>query len=127
MREDVVGRANVEDTPELQAYYKDLARFEDLITREAYSHEVISHGFWPGNKDMQAAFYSYTSPEPEGLSQAMVRPAATFYSTEMKEFFLLYDDVRESESPEKALMDFCQSTYEAGANLARWDRAALER
>ena len=76
---------------------------------------------------MQAAFHSYTSPEPEGLSQAMVRPAATFYSTEMKEFFLLYDDVRESESPEKALMDFCQSTYEAGANLARWDRAALER
>lgn len=99
----------------------------DLITREAYSHEVISHGFWPGNKDMQAAFYSYTAPEPEGLAQAQVSPDSTFYSSEMKEFFLLYDDVRQSESPEKTLMDFLQSTYEGGANLAGWDRAALER
>ena len=99
----------------------------DLITREAYSHEVISHGFWPGNKDMEAAFYSYTAPEPEGLSQVKVLPSGTFYSTEMKEFFLLYDDVRKSDKPEKDLMDFLQSTYEAGANLAGWDRAALER
>jgi len=103
----------------------------DVITREAYSHEVISHGFWPGNKDMEAAFYSYTAPEPAGLadtiSQGKIRPAQTFYSTEMKEFFLLYDDVRKSDSAEKALMDFCQTTYEAGADLAGWDRAALER
>jgi hypothetical protein len=103
----------------------------DMITREAYSHEVISHGFWPGNKDMEAAFYSYTTPEPAGLadtvSQGKIRPAKSFYSSEMKEFFLLYDDVRKSDSPEKALMDFCQTTYEAGANLANWDRAALER
>ena len=103
----------------------------DLITREAYSHEVISHGWWPGNKDMEAAFYSYTTPEPAGLAETVgegkIRPAQTFYSTEMKEFFLLYDDVRQSESPEKALMDFCQTTYDAGANLAGWDRAALER
>lgn len=99
----------------------------DLITREAYSHEVISHGFWPGNKDMQAAFYSYTTPEPAGLGQVTVRPPETFYSPEMKEFFLLYDDVRKSSSPEQTLMDFLQSTYEAGANLAGWDRAALER
>ncbi len=103
----------------------------DVITREAYSHEVISHGFWPGNKDMEAAFYSYTAPEPAGLadtiSQGKIRPAETFYSSEMKEFFLLYDDVRKSDSPEKALMDFCQTTYEAGADLAGWDRAALER
>jgi hypothetical protein len=99
----------------------------DLITREAYSHEVISHGFWPGNKDMEAAFYSYTAPEPAGLAQGQARPDATFYSTEMKEFFLLYDEVRKSESPEQSLMDFLQSTYEAGANLAGWDRAALER
>ncbi len=103
----------------------------DLITREAYSHEVISHGFWPGNKDMEAAFYSYTAPEPTALAdtinQGKIRAAGTFYSAEMKEFFLLYDDVRKSESPEQTLMEFCQSTYEAGANLAGWDRSALER
>ena len=103
----------------------------DLITREAYSHEVISHGWWPGSKDMEAAFYSYTTPEPAGLAQVVgegkIRPAQTFYSVEMKEFFLLYDDVRQSASPEKALMDFCQTTYEAGANLAGWDRTFLER
>ena len=103
----------------------------DLMTREAYSHEVISHGFWPGNKDMEAAFYSYTAPEPTGLadtiSQGKILTAKTFYSSEMKEFFLLYDDIRNSGSPEKALMDFCQTTYEAGANLAGWDRAVLER
>jgi hypothetical protein len=103
----------------------------DLITREAYSHEVISHGFWPGNKDMEAAFYSYTAPEPAGLSdvvgQGKILPAEAFYSSEMKEFFLPYDAVRNSDSPETALMDFCQTTYEAGANLAGWDRASLER
>jgi hypothetical protein len=103
----------------------------DFMTREAYSHEVISHGWWPGNKDMEAAFYSYTTPEPAGLadvvSQGKILPAQTFYSSEMKEFFLLYDDVRKAASPEKALMDFSQTTYEAGANLAGWDRAALER
>lgn len=103
----------------------------DLITREAYSHEVISHGFWPGNKDIEAAFYSYTTPEPTGLAdtigQGKILPAQTFYSSEMKEFFLPYADVRKSDSPEKTLMDFCQTTYEAGANLAGWDRATLER
>lgn len=103
----------------------------DLITREAYSHEVISHGFWPGNKDMEAAFYSYTAPEPAGLadtvSQGKISPPKTFYSGEMKEFFLLYDEVRNSATPETTLRDFCQTTYEAGANLANWDRASLER
>jgi hypothetical protein len=103
----------------------------DLITREAYSHEVISHGWWPGSKDMEAAFYSYTTPEPAGLaavvSEGKIRPAQTFYSPEMKEFFLLYDDVRKSPSPDKALMDFCQTTYDAGADLAGWDRSSLER
>jgi hypothetical protein len=103
----------------------------DLITREAYSHEVISHGWWPGSKDMEAAFYSYTTPEPAGLADTIgegkIRPAETFYSAEMKEFFLPYDAVRVSDSPETALMNFSQTTYEAGANLAAWDRAALER
>ena len=103
----------------------------DLITREAYSHEVISHGWWPGSKDMEAAFYSYTTPEPAGLAdvvaQGKILPTQTFYSPEMKEFFLLYDDVRKAASPENVLMDFCQTTYEAGASLAGWDRVALER
>lgn len=99
----------------------------DKITIEAYSHEVISHGFWPGGNGVEAAFYSYTAPEPPGLSESKVKPAAAFYSQDMKEFLLTYDAVRQSPSPEGALMDFLQSTYEAGANLAKWDRKALER
>jgi len=99
----------------------------DAITVEAYSHEVISHGFWPGGNGVQAAFYAYSAPEPAGLSEQSVKPAAGFYSQDMKEFLMPYDAVRQSPSPEGALMDFCQSTYEAGANLARWDRKALER
>jgi hypothetical protein len=99
----------------------------DKITVEAYSHEVISHGFWPGGNGVQAAFYSYTAPEPAGLSESTIKPAAAFYSQDMKEFLLPYDAVRQSPSPETALMDFLQSTYEAGANLAKWDRATLER
>ena len=103
----------------------------DYMTREAYSHEVISHGWWPGNKDMEAAFYSYTTPEPAGLAEVVsagkIRPEKTFYNPEMKEFFLLYDDVRQAASPAQALMEFCQTTYDAGADLAGWDRAALER
>ena len=99
----------------------------DAITVEAYSHEVISHGFWPGGNGVQAAVYAYTAPEPAGLSEQSIKPAAGFYSQDMKEFLMPYDAVRQSTSPEGALMDFCQSTYEAGANLARWDRKALER
>ncbi|HEX8141629.1 MAG TPA: DUF5996 family protein [Pyrinomonadaceae bacterium] len=100
----------------------------DPITREAYSHEAISHGFWPGGGPVKGpAFYSYTAPEPEGLKQAAVRPASAFYSLEMSEFLLMYDDVRAATSPEEALKEFLESTYEAGADLAKWDRAALER
>jgi hypothetical protein len=99
----------------------------DKWTQEAYSHEVISHGFWPGGNGVQAAFYSYTAPEPPSLSSSPVAPKEAFYSQDMKEFLLPYDAVRQSPSPEDALMDFCQSTYEAGANLAKWDRRALER
>jgi Family of unknown function (DUF5996) len=99
----------------------------DAITREAYSHEVISHGFWPGNKDMDAAFYSYTTPDPAGLAEAAVKPTQAFYNSGMKEFFLPYAAVQESDSPAATLMEFLESTYEAGANLAGWDRAALER
>lgn len=112
----------------------------DAITREAYSHEVISHGFWPGRRASGAveresaessinapAFYAYTVPEPPGFEKARVSPPQAFYQPEMKEWILLYDDVRKAAAPEKMLLDFLQSTYDAGANLAEWDRAALER
>jgi hypothetical protein len=100
----------------------------DAITREAYSHEVISHGFWPGSGNVTApAFYSYTAPEPAGLPEAAIRPASAYYNRETSGFVLLYDEVRLSNSPDDTLMEFLQSTYEAGANLAGWDRAALER
>ncbi len=98
----------------------------DAITREAYSHEVISHGFWPGGGTVEAPiFYSYTAPAPPGLDKATARPG--FYSTELSEFILPYDDVRKSDSPDRSLLEFMQSTYEAGANLANWNRAELER
>ncbi len=100
----------------------------DRITREAYSHEVISCGFWPGNEDFPTpAFYSYAAPAPLGLESAAIRPAKAFYSADMGEFLLRYDDMRTASSPEQALLEFCQSTYEAEANLAQWDRASLER
>lgn len=100
----------------------------DSITREAYSHEVISHGFWPGSAaSPRAAFYSYTAPEPAGLSLEPVRPAAAFYSKEMSEFLLPYDDLRKENAPEESLLEFLQSTYDAGARLANWDRQSLER
>jgi hypothetical protein len=100
----------------------------DPITREAYSHEVISHGWWPGQGPLgKPAFYSYTAPAPDGLSNAQIKPPQAYYSNDLSEFLFLYDDVRNAPDPEAALLDFCQSTYEAGANLAHWDRAALER
>ncbi len=100
----------------------------DPITREAYSHEVISHGFWPGAGPLQTpAYYSYTAPAPDDLSAQAIRPERAFYSKEMSEFVMKYDDVRQSESPEQDLMEFLQSTYEAGANLSKWDRESLER
>lgn len=100
----------------------------DAITREAYSHECSSAGFWPGSGPVtDAAFYSYTAPEPEGFSQYPVHPAGAFYHPELKEFVLMYGDVRSASSPERALRDFLQSTYEAGAILGNWDRGALER
>jgi hypothetical protein len=101
----------------------------DIIMKEGYSHEVISVGFWPGDGDVtkDAAFYAYAAPEPPGFKDSAIQPAKAFYSAKKNEFFLMYDDVRLSSSPEQALLDFCQSTYEAGANLAHWNRAELER
>jgi Family of unknown function (DUF5996) len=100
----------------------------DRMTRESYSHEVSSVGFWPGGGEVSgAAFYSYMAPGPAGFREAKVRPAPAFYDVKLGEFLLMYDDVRKSSSPSAALLEFCQSTYEAGANLAHWDRASLER
>jgi Family of unknown function (DUF5996) len=100
----------------------------DVITREGYSHEVISVGFWPGDGEVikDAAFYAYAAPEPAGFKDSHVMPTKAFYSTEKSEFFLMYDDVRLSKFPEQTLLDFCQRTYDAGAHLAHWNRAELE-
>lgn len=100
----------------------------DAMTREAYSHEVSSVGFWPGSGDIKdAAFYSYMVPEPQGFREARVRPDAAFYQKQLGEFILMYEDVRKAESPSASLLDFCQSTYEAGAGFGNWDRNGLER
>ncbi len=100
----------------------------DAVTREAYSHEVSSVGFWPGGGNVQgAAFYSYAAPEPLGFKNEPVRPDAAFYDGQLGEFLLMYDDVRNAESPTASLLEFCQSTYSAAATLANWDRGALER
>jgi Family of unknown function (DUF5996) len=100
----------------------------DAMMQEAYSHEVSSAGFWPGGGDIKGpAFYSYTTPEPAGFKTYAVGPKAAFYQQGIGEFLLMYDDIRGGTSPESQLMEFLQSTYEAGANLAHWDRTALER
>jgi hypothetical protein len=100
----------------------------DRITREAYSHEASSVGFWPGSVDVKdAAFYSYMAPTPRGFAEAHVCPEAAYYDTQLGEFLLMYEDARKAESPTAALLDFCQSTYETGASLGDWDRKALER
>ncbi|HVI83226.1 MAG TPA: DUF5996 family protein [Chthoniobacterales bacterium] len=99
----------------------------DAITREAYSQEVSSLGFWPGNDAMpQAIFYSYAYPEPKGFAEAKVKPAAAGYNSQFKEFILPYDAVRSSKSPDDAILDFAQSAYDAASILGKWDRAALE-
>jgi len=96
--------------------------------REAYSHEVISHGFWPGSAPvLEPAFYAYAVPEPDGLKTTRVRPAAAYYHAELGEFILPYEAVRTAASPDTMIADFVDSTYAAAANLAQWDRAALER
>lgn len=96
-----------------------------LITSEAYSHECISAGFWPGAGYGEPAFYSYTAPAPEGLADQKISPG--FYTTQLSEFLLPYREVAESSDPKATLLSFLQSSYEAGANLAGWDRKALER
>jgi hypothetical protein len=99
----------------------------DAVAREAYSHEVSSAGFWPGSGAIDyPAFYSYAYPEPPGFRTTKVKPDAAFFHETLGEFILPYDAVRTAADPDQALLDFLQSTYEAAANAAKWDRDALE-
>jgi hypothetical protein len=100
----------------------------DLVNREAYSHEVSSCGFWPGNGGFgRPAFYSYAYPQPAGFADAAITPQGAFYAKDLGEFILPYDAVREAPRPREFLLDFLESTYAAAADLAQWERAALER
>jgi len=100
----------------------------DPITKESYSHEVISHGFWPGSGAIQdPAFYAYAAPEPPGFNHAPVKPRAAFYSKDISEFILPYEAVRTISFPQLDLAAFLESTYAAGADLGKWDRSTLER
>jgi hypothetical protein len=104
------------------------AREGPAFMQEAYSHEVISHGFWPGSGPvMDPAFYAYAVPEPDGLKGARVSPAAAYYHRELNEFILPYEAVRQADSPARMIGEFIQSTYEQAATLGKWDRATLER
>src|SRR3954469_10524184 len=99
----------------------------DAVAREAYSQEVSSLGFWPGNAVMPTPiFYSYAYPEPAGFPQAMVTPATAGYDAKLHEFILPYDDARAAESPDEAILNFAESTYDAASTLGKWDRASLE-
>jgi hypothetical protein len=98
-----------------------------VISGPAYSHEVCSAGFWPGGGAVDGpAYYSYMVPKPAGIEREKIRPAAASWNAQLSEFILMYDDMRRAESPEQALYDFLESTYDAGARLAQWDRAMLE-
>ena len=100
----------------------------DRITQEAYSHEVSSVGFWPGTAGVSdAAFYAYAAPEPNGFKDALARPEGAYYETRLGEFLLGYEDVRRAKSPSTSLLEFCESTYRAAADLGEWDCTALER
>jgi len=100
----------------------------DMITREAYSHEVSSVGWWPGdNRLAQASFYSYAAPEPDGFRTSAVLPSSAYYNEPLGGFYLHHADLLRSPDPDKALLEFCQTTYDAAADKGRWDRAALER
>ena len=100
----------------------------DAITREAYSHEVSSVGWWPGDSRLERpSFYAYAAPEPEGYRNSAVSPASVYYNESLFGFYLNYDDVRASGDPEQTLLDYCHSTYAAAADLGKWDRDLLER
>jgi hypothetical protein len=106
--------------------HKSMPGLPDRVTRDAYSHEVSSCGFWPGAPGMEAMFYSYAYPEPPGYAEYSIAPAPAAYSKDFGEFVLPYEAMRTSADPDRALLEFLQSSYEAAANLGKWDRAALE-
>jgi hypothetical protein len=100
----------------------------DAMTNEAYSHEVISTGWWPGDERLtESSFYAYAYPEPPGYPRAMIKPSEAYYHDELKGFYLPYDVVRKSPDPTETLLAFCRSTYATAADLAEWDRESLER
>ncbi len=100
----------------------------DPVTREAYSHEVTSCGWWPGDRRFpNPAFYAYSAPVPNGLAREVIFPDAAYWDAQLGEFILKYDDARSAASPRQAILDFCQSAYAAGADRAHWDRENLER
>jgi hypothetical protein len=100
----------------------------DAITREAYSHEVSSIGWWPGDGRLaRASYYSYAAPEPAGYREARILPPNAYYHPSLSGFYLHYDDVRSAPDPERLLMEFAESAYDAAADLGKWDRTALER
>ena len=120
-----VSRFSGRSAPKLTSHTPHVA---DWVMQEAYSHECSSCGFWPGNGGFgQAAFFAYAYPQPEGFADEPVRPAAAAYNADVGQFILPYDAVRKAPSPEEALLDFMQSTYDAGADLAQWKRDELER
>ena len=106
--------------------HPSMAGLPDRVTRDAYSHEVSSCGFWPGAPGIEPFFYSYAYPEPPGYATSSIAPAQAFYDAKLGEFILPYEEMRRSADPDSALLAFLQSTYEAAANCAKWDRAALE-
>ncbi len=107
--------------------HPSMAGLPDRVTRDAYSHEVSSCGFWPGGGGAEAMFYSYAYPEPPGYPDWPLRPAAAAYNKAMGEFVLPYEAVRTAEDPDALLLDFLESTYDAAANRGEWNRAELER
>lgn len=106
--------------------HPSMAGLPDRVTRDAYSHEVSSCGFWPGAPGVEPFFYSYAYPEPPGYAAYSIAPAQAFFDSKMGEFVLPYEEMRRSPDPDGALLRFLQTTYEAAANCAGWDRAALE-
>ncbi len=107
--------------------HKSMPGLPDRVTRDAYSHEVSSCGFWPGAPGIEPFFYSYAYPEPTGYRETPILPAGASFSAEMGEFVFPYETMRALPDPDAALLEFLQSTYEAAANCAKWDRSGLER
>jgi hypothetical protein len=106
--------------------HPSMAGLADRVTRDAYSHEVSSCGFWPGAPGMEAFFYSYAYPQPPGYAEFSIKPAAGGFDAQFGEFLLPYEAARTAEDPDSVLLEFLQSTYEAAAICAGWDRSALE-